>query len=244
VRAPGISAVGGVDDGWSGRRASSAGEARSLRPPPSPRSLVGARAPKGPTGAAVAVSLGVIILLLLVAGVQGAGVATPSLTANPARSLAPEPATGVMAANLQPSSVAVPEGGTVDLLLNLTMQPCGTPVALGITFRFGDGFQFAEDVSVTPSSRDGLPCYGLVAMSYVYHQVGSFSVSALVAPPSSPNITSNSVTVNVTAAAPSLTNALLETTAATLGGVVAVVVVTLAIRRYARPPPSLPPSEV
>jgi hypothetical protein len=243
VRARGGSPRGDVGGGWLRYRVRFPAGAR-FPPLRSSRNRVGpARVRQGSAWGSVVVALGVMTLLLLVGGVRGTDVPALHLTADSTRPLVPEPLNAVLAATLQPSSTAVREGGTVDLLLNLTMQSCGTPVLLGITFQFGDGFQYAESVSVTPFPSAGPSCHGTVPMAYIYHQAGSFSVNALVTPPSPPNVTSNSVLVNVTPAVTPLTSAL-DGTVATLGAVVAVVAGTMVVRRYSRPPPGLPPSEV
>jgi hypothetical protein len=155
----------------------------------------------------------------------------------------------VTTALLGPSTVLVPQGSAVDFALNLSTSPCPAyqappSVVLGLTFDFGDGFQYPETVSVSPSNCTGLPGEVSVPVEYIYHEVGSFVARANVDPFDGSNLTSNPVTVNITAASP--TSTVVEGWSIVGFGVVfgTLLAATLLIRRYSRKPPSLSPYRV
>jgi hypothetical protein len=155
----------------------------------------------------------------------------------------------VTTASLEPSSVSAPVGSSVDLVLSLLTSSCPSfqsppSVTLGLTFLFGDGFQFPETVSVSPSNCTGLPGQVSVPVEYIYHEVGSFVVRADVNPFDGTNLTSNAVTVNITAAPPTFT--VVEGWSIVGFGVTfgSILAATLLIRSYSRKPPSLSPYKV
>jgi hypothetical protein len=157
--------------------------------------------------------------------------------------------TTVLAASLQPNTVSTQEGSVVNLDLNLSiMESCPegqtpAPAIMGFTFQFGDGFQFLEIAPVSLPACSALPGTVVIPMEYIYHEAGSFIAQAGVDPYTGPNLTSNAVTVNVTAPSPTFTvraDWWVVAFGLTFGVVIAT---TLAVRGYSRMPPRLPPSE-